>query len=95
MTGSKWAKGRYGLLWLKSAIKTIKSDWAKMSQLGPESSWAWPILTRSQTGQRSQNGSEQYHRISVLITHEIARKGISKGTHSTVCLLDFGRVLFQ
>ena len=49
------------ILWLNSAVKTIESNWAKRSQLGSGSSWAWPILTRSQTGPRSQDGSEQYH----------------------------------
>ena len=48
---SKRAKGQDGLLWLKSAVKTIESNWAKRNQLGPGSSWAWPILTQSQIGQ--------------------------------------------
>ena len=29
-----------GLLWLKSAVKTIESNWAKRSQLEPASNWA-------------------------------------------------------
>ena len=35
--GSKWAKGQHGpmILWLKSAVKTIESNWAKRSQVGP------------------------------------------------------------
>ena len=44
------ARELQGLLWLKSAVKTIESNWAKRSQLGPGSRWAWPILTRSQIG---------------------------------------------
>ena len=51
---SKCAKGQDGLLWLKLAIKTIQSNWAKKHQLGPGSSWARPILTESQIGSRSQ-----------------------------------------
>ena len=39
--------------------ETIESNWAKRSQVGPGSSWARPILTRSQIGPRSQDGSEQ------------------------------------
>ena len=58
MTGSKWAKIQDMLLWLKLAIKAMESNWAKRSQLGPGSSWAWPILNRSQVGPRSQYGSE-------------------------------------
>ena len=55
---SKWAKGQNGprILWLKSAVNTIESNWANK-----ESSWAWPILTRSQFGPRSQDGSEQIY----------------------------------
>ena len=48
MAGSEWAKSQDGLLWLKLAGKTMESNWAKRSQLGPGLSWAWPILTRSQ-----------------------------------------------
>ena len=33
------AKSQYGLLWLKSAVKTIKSNWTKK-----ESAWAWVKL---------------------------------------------------
>ena len=40
MAGSKWAKGQDGLLWLKSAVKTIDSNWARRSQFGPRSRWA-------------------------------------------------------
>ena len=59
MAGSEWAKSEDGLLWLKSAVKTIESNWTKRNQLGPGgSSWAWPILTRTQIGPRSQHGSE-------------------------------------
>ena len=54
------AKGQDGLLLLKTAIKTTESNWAKRSQLGPESSWAWPILPRSQIGPRSQLGRNTY-----------------------------------
>ena len=34
--GSKWAKGQNGprILWLKPAVTTIESNWAKRSQLG-------------------------------------------------------------
>ena len=34
---SKWAKGQNAprILWLKSAVKTIESNWAKRSQVGP------------------------------------------------------------
>ena len=59
MAGLKWAKSQDGLLWLKSAVKTIPSNWAKSSQLGPGSSWAWTNVTRSQIGPRSQYGWEQ------------------------------------
>ena len=65
MTGSKWAKSQDELLWLKPAVKPVESSLAKRSQLGPESSWAWPILTRSQTGPRSQYGSEQNYKIKM------------------------------
>ena len=58
--------GHDGLLWLKLAIKTAESNWAKRSQLGPGSSWAWPILTRSQIGPRSQYGSEQIYALSAI-----------------------------
>ena len=54
----KVAKSQDGLLWWKSAVKTIESNWAKGSQLGTGSSWARPILTQSQIGPRSQYGSE-------------------------------------
>ena len=54
-------EGQYGLLWLKLSVKAIESNWAKRSQLEPGSSWAWPILTRSQTGPRSQYGLEHTH----------------------------------
>ena len=60
---SKWAKSQDALLWLKSAVKTIESKWAKRSQLGRGLSWAWPILTRSQIGPRSQDRSEHKHRL--------------------------------
>ena len=46
------------LLWLKSAVETIESNWAKRSQFGPGSSKAWRILA-SQVGPRNQYGSEQ------------------------------------
>ena len=62
MAGSKWAKSQDGLLWFKSAIKTIESNWARRSQLGPGSSWARNIFSRSQIGPRSQYGSEYIHR---------------------------------
>ena len=55
-----------GLLWSKSAVKTIQSGWAKKSQLGSGSSWAWPILTRSQIGPRSQYGSRRNIAIKLL-----------------------------
>ena len=61
MAGSERAKSQDGQLWFKSAVKTIESDWAKRSQIGPGSSWAWPFLTRSQIGPRSQYASEQIH----------------------------------
>ena len=51
--------GYDGLQWLKSAIKTIESEWAKWSHLGPGPSWARSNLTRIETGSRSQYGSEQ------------------------------------
>ena len=35
MAGSKRSKSQDGLLWLKSAVKTIESNWAKRSQVGP------------------------------------------------------------
>ena len=35
------ARELQGLLWLKSAVKTIESNWAKRNQLGPGSTWAW------------------------------------------------------
>ena len=54
----KVAKSQDGLLWWKSAVKTIEPNWAEGSQLGTGSSWAWPILTQSQIGPRSQYGSE-------------------------------------
>ena len=41
---------------VKSAVKTMESNWSKRSQLGPGSSWAWPILTRSQIGPRVNIG---------------------------------------
>ena len=40
--------------------ETIEPNWAKRSQVGPGSSWVRPILTRSQIGPRSQDGSEHY-----------------------------------
>ena len=58
MAGSKWAKSQDGLLWLKLAVKTR----VKLCQKEPGSSWAWPILTRSQVGPRSQYGSEHNNR---------------------------------
>ena len=61
MAGSKWAKSQDGMLWLKSAVKTIESNWTKRSLLGPGSSWAWPILTESQIGPMSQYGLEHTH----------------------------------
>ena len=49
---SKWAKGQNGprILWLKSAVETIESNWAKRSQVGP----------------RSQDGSEHSHGIGYV-----------------------------
>ena len=48
--------------------KTIQSNWAKRSQVGPGSSWARPILSRSQIGPRSQDGSEHIQR-QMMVTH--------------------------
>ena len=45
------ARELQGLLCLKSAVKTIESNWAKRSQLGPGSRWSWPILTLVKLGQ--------------------------------------------
>ena len=67
---SKWSRSQDGLLWLKSAVKTMESNWAKRSQLRSESSWAWPILALSQTGPRSQYGSEQSNKGSVIFYWE-------------------------
>ena len=39
MAGSRWVKSRDGLLWLKSAVKTMESNWAKRSQFGPGPFW--------------------------------------------------------
>ena len=39
---SKWGKGQDGPLWLKAAVKTIESNWAKKSHLRPGPSWVWP-----------------------------------------------------
>ena len=50
---------KLGLAYFDS--ETIESNWAKKSQVGPGSSWARPILTRSQIGPRSQDGSQQMH----------------------------------
>ena len=33
------ARELQGLLWLKSAVKTIESNWVKRSQLGPGPFW--------------------------------------------------------
>ena len=72
MAGSKLAETQDGLLWLKSAVKTIESNWAKKSQYGLWSSWAWPILTRSQTGPINQYGSERYNSpLMNTVTHFI------------------------
>ena len=60
MAGLKWPKSQNGPLWLKLAVKTIESNWVKSSQPGPGSSWAWPILTLSQIGPRSQYESEHH-----------------------------------
>ena len=66
--GPRWVKNQDGLQWLKSAVKTIESNWAKRSQLGPGSSWAWPILTQGQIGPRSQYGSEHLYHILNHVT---------------------------
>ena len=63
---SRWDNGQDGLPRLKSAVKTIEPNWAKRSQLGPGSRWAWPILTGSQIGPRSQYGSEHIHSLLAL-----------------------------
>ena len=40
-----------------------------------ESTWAWPILTRSQIGPRSQDGSELVHAIEVWNTFKLKSIG--------------------
>ena len=63
----KMGQGQDGLLWLKSAVKTMESNWIKRSQLGPGSSWAWSTWTRGQIGRRSQYGSKHRHQNLTLI----------------------------
>ena len=58
MAESKWAEIQDALVWLKSVVKTIESDYSKMSQVGPGSSWALPGLTWSQIGPMNQYGSD-------------------------------------
>ena len=56
-----------------AAVRTIESNWAKRSQLGPGSSWASPILAQSQIRPRSQDGSEQIHDTIIIINARICK----------------------
>ena len=48
------------ILWLKSAVNKLGQK---------KSTWAWPILTLSQIGPRSQDGSEHPHaRVTFAVT---------------------------
>ena len=80
MAGSEWAKSQDGLLWLKTAVKTIESNWAKRNQLEFGSSWAWPILTRNQIGPRSQYWSEHINQ-EVISVFQSSSEAANKRLH--------------